>query len=371
MNTWWMPTAEVDRRRVLKLGTVGLAIASSGAAAAPPDGWKILPTAPYKGKQDDVYFVDATRGWYGNGAGKLYHTLDGGDSWSLIWDRPGTYIRALGFVDEQVGLLGNIGVDYFPGVTDRHPLYRTTDGGMTWNPVDTVEGALPAGICAIDILSRPFVNAGVLGRRVTIRAGGRVGGPARLMTSKDLGLSWRSEDLSPLTEAVLDVHFINERVGFIAGATDSDVERSSAVILRTVDGGITWRRVYVGTRQFEIVWKLTFPTPRIGFATVQNYNPDPAVRARVVAHTRDGGATWIELPVAQDHALQEFGIGFLDARRGWIGGSPTGYETIDGGLTWNPTDVGRAGNKFRVVRDGSKLRVYAIGTDVRRLDLQK
>lgn len=338
-------------------------------SAASETDWRVLPTVPSKGKQDDICFVDGATGWYGNGAGRVYGTTDGGDSWHLLWERPGTYVRALGFVDSKVGFLGNIGVDYFPGVTDRNPLYRTIDGGRTWSPIDRVDGPRPSGICAIDVLRRPFVDAGVLDRRVTIRAGGRVGGPAHLMTSRDLGESWTSEDLSAVTGAILDIRFTTERVGHIAGASDSDVEASNAVILRTIDGGASWRRVYRSTRPFEIVWKLSFPTPRVGFATIQNYNPDRKEATRRVARTLDGGDTWHELPLVEDHALQEFGVGFVDESHGWVGGSPNGYETRDGGANWRPADLGRATNKIRVVRTVSGTSVFAIGVDVRRLQL--
>ena len=89
-----------------------------------------------------------------------------------------------------------------------------------------------------------------------------------------------------------------------------------------------------------------------------------------MARTTDGGATWEELPIVRDHALQEFGIGFADARRGWVGGAPQGYETMDGGTTWQPADLGRATNKIRIVPVQGGRRVFAIGTDVRRLDLR-
>ena len=54
-------------------------VAQKTAAAATPVTWTKLPTEPYKGKQDDLYFVNATTGWYGNGAGKLYRTTVEGD----------------------------------------------------------------------------------------------------------------------------------------------------------------------------------------------------------------------------------------------------------------------------------------------------
>jgi len=347
------------------------AMAKTKKTALPPTdvAWAKLPTEPYPGKQDDIVFVSRDIGWYGNGKGRVFGTTDGGDTWVKLLDQPGTFVRALGFVDERVGILGNIGPGSFPGVTDTVPLYRTADGGKTWSPVTEITGPAPAGICAIDVLRQPFVNSGVLDHRVTLRAGGRVGGPAHLLTSNDLGASWVSNDLTPATAMILDVKFINERVGFIAGASDADVSVSNAVVLKTIDGGKTWRRVYVSKRPFEITWKLAFPTPKIGYVTVQNYNPDEAVAERVVAKTTDGGESWRELPLARDHKLQELGIGFVDAKHGWVGGMPRGYETVDGGVSWRPVDMGRAVNKIRVVRDAKGVRVFAIGLEVRQLDL--
>lgn len=362
-------------------GIIGGAMAGVAAAFVPmptlaravagrlsPD-WTKLDTPPYPRKQDDIVFVTPDIGWYGNGEGRVYGTRDGGRNWTQLWRKPGTFVRALGFVDENIGILGNIGTDDFPDVTDTNPIYRTVDGGRSWTAATTISGPVPKGICAIDILRQPFVNSGVLDKRLTIRAGGRVGGPAFLMTSKDLGLTWVSEDMSAHTGAILDIHFIDEKVGFMAGASEPDVDASNAVVLRTLDGGASWSRVYRSARPFEITWKLSFPSRRVGYVTVQNYNEDPKIADRVVAKTTDGGATWHELPLVSDHAMQELGIGFLDERRGWVGGRDYGMETSDGGLTWRRCDIGQAVNKIRIVQDGRGARVFSIGREVRRLDI--
>lgn len=358
----------MDRRQVLAAGVaIGALPGLSWAQGAEP-AWVKLPTEPYRGKQDDVVFVDALTGWYGNGAGKLFRTTDGGQSWIQILDRPGTFVRALGFVDANLGFLGNIGPDYFPGVTDTTPLYRTRDGGASWEPV-TIDGPAVTGICAIDVHKASFINAGVLGHRVTIRAGGRVGGPALLATSRDAGETWTSEDLSALTAMILDVHFIDERIGFICGASDTNVEQSRAVILRTGDGGRSWSRVYEGPRSFELTWKMSFPTETTGYVTVQSYNPDPAVTWRVFAKTMDGGLSWSEMPLVDNSAVRAFGVGFIDERHGWIGAAPNGFETRDGGATWSPVQMGNAVNKVRIVPNGSGVAVFAIGVELHRLDL--
>jgi photosystem II stability/assembly factor-like uncharacterized protein len=332
--------------------------------------WKKLATLPYKGKQDDLFFVNQRVGWYGNGEGKLYKTVDGGDTWDEQWNEPGTFIRALGFVSPQVGFLGNVGTDYFPGVTDETPLYRTVNGGDTWAPARII-GPQPKGICAIDVLHTPFVNHGALGDRVTVRAGGRVGGPAYLLTSKDNGATWSSMDMSMQTAMILDIKFVSEQVGFIAGASNADVDKSHALILRTQNAGRTWQRVYESSRPWELTWKIAFPKKASGFVTIQNYDENPLNIKRFVAKTSDGGLHWTEMLVDQDHSLQEFGIAFIDARRGWLGGRTHGYETLNGGLSWRRIDFGAAVNKIRIVPGETGTDIYAIGSSVYKVTLPK
>jgi photosystem II stability/assembly factor-like uncharacterized protein len=358
----------MDRRAFLGVsGAAALWPLAAGAETKPP-AWVRLPTEPYRGKQDDVVFLDRQTGWYGNGLGRLFRTSDGGQTWTRLLDRPGTFVRALGFVDEKLGFMGNIGPGYFPNVTDPVPLYRTRDGGEQWEPV-LIMGPAVTGICAINVIREPFINAGVLDHRVTIRAGGRVGGPALMATSRDGGETWTSEDLSAHTAMILDILFVSGRVGFIAGATSTDVQASTALILRTDDGGKSWTRVYEGGRPWELTWKVAFPSEAVGYVTVQSYNPDPAASRRYVAKTTDGGRTWTELPLIDNAAVRAFGIGFVDENRGWVGAAPGGFETRDGGRTWAPVEMGAAVNKIRVVRDEGRTSLFAIGTALHRLDL--
>jgi photosystem II stability/assembly factor-like uncharacterized protein len=338
------------------------------APQATGPAWVKQTTVPFRGKQDDIVFATPLIGWYGNGQGLLYHTTDGGQTWTEIWKKPGTFVRALGFVDEKIGFLGNVGTDYFPGVTDEHPLYKTTDGGVTWTPVTAINGPTVKGICAIDVLKVAYINHGVLDYKTTIRAAGRVGGPAFLMESTDLGATWTSRDLSAQTTMILDVKFINATTGFIAGATTADVETSHALVLRTDDGGKTWTKVYESQRPFELTWKLAFPSDTVGYVTVQNYDPAETNTARYVAKTTDGGKTWRELPLAQDHALREFGIGFVDDNHGWVGDTKVGMQTSDGGATWQPANLGQYVNKIRILKLDKAFTAVAIGNGVHRLD---
>lgn len=357
--------------------TLGICLAASQTSLAQDNAlvWKKSTTEPYRGKQDDICFINERKGWYVNGQGNIYHTTDGGASWQNQLKKPGTFFRCIGFVDSLVGIAGNVGTEYFPNVTDTLPLYRTSDGGKNWTAITAISGPIPKGLCAIEVQRTPYINHGVLDHKVTLWAGGRVGTPAVLMKSTDLGLTWQSQSLAAHTQMILDVKFVSEQEGFICGATSGDVANSNACILRTTDGGKTWAEVYRSTRPYEITWKASFPElskkRRVGYVSIQSYNPDTSVKQQYVAKTTDGGKTWFELPLVNKQH-REFGIGFIDEKRGWVGTAPMGYETQDGGKSWKPVALGQACNKIRFITlpDGSHLGA-AIGVEVRTLRIPK
>ena len=354
-----------SRRAVL---TAAAALAAMPASAAEPSAWRKLATEPYKGKQDDIVFVDALTGWYGNGAGKLYATTDGGETWSLVFEKPGLFVRALGFASRDVGYLGNVGVGYYPGVTDTAPLYRTSDGGRTWTAITAPGIDKVAGICGIHVQPTKAIYQGVLRDTHMVHAAGRVGGPAALLRSLDGGETWTTIDLSAHAGMILDVRFFDAATGLVCAATSADVAEARALMLMTTDGGATWKRVYEGARPLENCWKMSFPSRKIGYATVQSYDDKNA--ERIFIKTTDGGRSWREHPLTEDAAAREFGIGFATPKHGWIGTAKSGFETRDGGKTWTPVAFGRAVNKVRVVaRPDGGTRAFAIGVDVHRLDL--
>jgi photosystem II stability/assembly factor-like uncharacterized protein len=331
--------------------------------------WQLQVTQPYKGKQDDISFVSPDTGWYGNGAGKLYTTGNGGTTWTQCADMPGTFIRALGFIDEKIGFLGNVGTDYYPGVTDPHPLYRTDDGGKTWAKITAPGIEKVKGICGIHILEEKRIYQGELRANHIIHAAGRVGGPGFVLRSEDSGATWTTLDVSAQAGMILDVKFVTAKTGFLCTATPSETGEGEAQILRTSDGGKSWTSVYRSGRKLENCWKMSFPSDKIGYATVQSYDEDPKASRRVVIKTKDGGKSWKEMFVVDDLKTREFGIGFVDEKHGWIGTNGSGFETRDGGKSWTPAGLGRATNKIRVLKTENGHRVFAIGVNVNRLDL--
>jgi photosystem II stability/assembly factor-like uncharacterized protein len=359
----------VNRREFGVLALAGASASALPAFAENAPSWVKQATVAYKGKQDDISFVDPDHGYYGNGEGKLYRTANGGKSWEKIWDKPGTFIRALGFIDQQNGFLGNVGTDYYPDVSDKNPLYRTRDGGATWEAVIAPGIEQVAGICGIHILPVKRVYQGELRKSHLIHAAGRVGGPAMMLRSEDGGDTWKVIDLTAHAGMILDVFFHNAKVGFVAASSPSDTGEGEAAILRTLDGGATWKTVYRSGRKAENCWKMSWPSAKIGYATVQSYDDDPAKTQHVVIKTTDGGTSWKELPLVNDKTAQEFGIGFADDLHGWVGTRIGGFETRDGGKKWNSVEFGKAVNKIRILpKPGGGKMAMAIGVDVHRLD---
>jgi photosystem II stability/assembly factor-like uncharacterized protein/pimeloyl-ACP methyl ester carboxylesterase len=330
----------------------------------PEKGWKKLNTERYPGKQDDITFINENEGCYVNGYGSIYHTKNGGETWEKQLEKKGTFFRCIAFVDSLRGFAGTVGTDYFPNVTDTIPLYGTNDGGKTWNPV-TYSGPYVKGLCAMDVVKEQYINHGKIDYKIHIYGVGRVGSPANMMVSHDGGLTWTSNSMNKDCKMLFDIKMFDKNNGIVCAASDEDMEKSNALILKTSDGGKTWKKVYQSNRPFEGTWKASFPTKEVGYVTIQSYNPDPNVKQQRIAKTTDGGNTWQEINLVEDAEAREFGIGFVDENHGFVGTMNTGYETKDGGKTWAKVNLGMACNKIRIYKDANgKFYGYAIGVDV-------
>jgi photosystem II stability/assembly factor-like uncharacterized protein/pimeloyl-ACP methyl ester carboxylesterase len=327
-------------------------------------GWNKLNTDKYPGKQDDIVFINENEGWYINGYGSIYHTINGGTTWEKQLEKKGTFFRCIAFTDSLHGFAGTVGTDYFPNVTDTVPLYTTTDGGKTW-VAQPYSGPYVKGLCAIDVVKEQYINHGKIDYKNHLYAVGRVGSPANFMVSHNDGKTWESRSMKKYGSMLFDIKMFDTKNGIACAATNADIAKSNALILKTKNGGKTWRKVYRSKRPYETTWKVSFPTTNVGYATIQCYNPDTTVKQQRIIKTNNGGKSWTELNLVQDAAARQFGIGFIDENHGFVGTMNSGYETTDGGLSWKPINLGKACNKIRIYKNANgKVYGYAIGVDV-------
>ena len=315
--------------------------------------WETLP-APVAPdtmiKHDDLYFVNENTGWLVTRNGQIYNTSDGGESWGLQFEDD-IYWRCVGFADELHGWAGNKLGD------DGKLLYQTNDGGENWSLVDNIPEPVPPGLCGIFVYNSNIINAC-----------GRIYGPGVFIRSADGGSNWNSVDLNDVAEMLIDLYFWDELNGIIVGGTSGGFDDSHAIILGTNDGGVNWEVIYEGERNGEWCWKISFPTPEIGYVSIQSSWWDDAVDEYYLK-TTDGGNTWSEhvfytvAQSAENGGYSSQGIGFINEDVGWMGSyfdHPT-LMTLDGGATWSESEFGLHVSRIRFL---SKSIGYASGITV-------
>ena len=311
--------------------------------------WSKLDNYPIKtGRTDDLFFFDPSTGFVINSSGYLVYTEDGGVNWEVAYEDKGTFFRCMAFKNRQEGWLGNIGTDDpYLRSKDSIPLYETVDGGQNWKPV-TFIGPQPKGLCGLQ-----KVNDQV------IVGCGRVRGPSFFIKTTDGGKSWNSYDLNHVAGSLIAPYFFDESHGFLIGGTTNDKLNCQSLVLETHDGGTNWDTVYISEQKGEYCWKFSFPTKDIGFISIQRN-----VKEGRFYHlqTTDGGQTWKEV----EHSPGPYyvqGIGFINSKRGWIGGSSgETFETQDGGQTWlSRDDIGNGFNNFQFFGD---TLAYGVGFGV-------
>ncbi len=308
--------------------------------------WKRLPNSPVENwRHDDLFFLNENQGWVCNLDGVVYHTRDGGENWTTLTTDTTVAFRCIGFADSLRGWVGNLGPSQWTPNIDSFPLYETVDGGRTWSPVNILQGDTPKGICGLNV-----VNAN------TVYAVGRVTSPPYLMKTADGGQTWISTDMSAYFRSLIDVYFKNELEGIIVGNTPSpDSEQSQAKIMGTSDGGKTWDIRYQGSRNGNLCWKISFPSNRIGYVSLESSNDSV-----YVLKTTDKGATWTEKLLSNQNVRVQ-GIGFIDEQTGWAGATKN-FVTYDGGENWVRTsNIPYNFNRFRQVSPATS---YAVGNMV-------
>ena len=246
-----------------------------------------------------VLFFDADHGWVGGTAAELLRTTDGGDTWIPV-DTLGAPTYILDFTSSSVGHSAGTGLSF--------SLYRTTDAGSSWSPVyESPRGTIVG-------LSFPSSHAGFLADVMSVSS------------SLDGGLTWSvAADMSWVWLG--DIGFASGSEGWVVGHVDT-LTNEDSLILKSADAGVSWTPQVLET-----------PNSLHAIAVRDTTSAVAAGRYGTLARTTDG-STW-EL-VGSELANDIFDLVMLDSANGWAVGPPASVlRTSNGGLNWSAvTDAG-------------------------------
>jgi photosystem II stability/assembly factor-like uncharacterized protein len=252
----WAPLGErlsqpFTRIRAVSASLV-FAVGPKGTLARSTDGGSTWSELGVSTSEDviDVSFADASVGYAVDGAGTVLRTDNGGSSWEILNTGYAATPQAVLALDpERILLVGGRGI------------LRSGDGGQTFTRVRT----------RIVSAARLF-NAD--------RAGGRIFayGSKNIVASSDGGRRWKKV-LRPRKALLATLDFVDARTGFVLG--------QDGQVFKTRNGGRRWSDLSgVGS---DDATGMSFSSPARGYLALSRFGDD---RSGYLLRTTDGGRTW-------------------------------------------------------------------------------
>lgn len=268
----------------------------------------------------NIFFTSPDSGFMGGHCPyTLFRTIDGGESWTPLWEMSG---EGLNGVSELLFRNSRQGIITFGGV-----IAHTFDGGDTWDYIELPEG--------VGVADPAYIDSATL-----ISAGSYLADPeqgpwvAQIRKSTDAGYTWS---------------LVFERsYGFLDGLIGGTVLSASGTliasrdlfhVLRSIDQGETWEDI--GGTHVSQATSCASPDSAVFVVCGGRFLTDPNNSYPAISRSADDGLTW-ELVWADSSGNTRGGIGdvsFGDSLHGsaiiWEAlGDYYVLHTDDGGTTW-------------------------------------
>jgi photosystem II stability/assembly factor-like uncharacterized protein len=310
----WREGVDIARHRV-EVGTRDVV----GPCGGPIDAAAFALAAGARPHAIESNFGSPAQFWVAADDGYVFHTIDGGASWSVVdtgTPRPLFAIRFEGATGWAVGAHGT--------------LVRSTDAGASWSTMAAGSVADLRGVAAAGATQA-----------------WAVGDAGTVLLTTDGGTSWTNS--SPGSLQLNAVAFQSATRGVVVGAAGG--------IFTTADGGATWQK-----RSSPANGEL------LAVAFVDPDNVWTAGSDGVLLHSGDGGATWTAQSSGTTHALRS--LSFSSPTEGIAAGDAgTLLRTTDGGTTWVATASTATADVSSTVLLGTEVWIVARGAPVRRVSV--
>ncbi len=287
---------------------------------------------------------------YGDG---VYKSIDGGKSWKNMGLKESRQIGMIAIDprNSDIVYVAAEGSVWGPG-GDRG-LYKTTDGGKTWNKV--LEVSEHTGINSIvmdprnpDVL---YATAEQRRRHVHTKIGG--GPESAIYKSNDAGENWKK-----LKKGIPSAH--KGGMGLAISPVDPDVlyviieaAEDAGGFFRSTDRGASWEKMsdHHSSAQY---YSEIFCDPK---------DVDKVYSVETISHfTEDGGKTWKRISNKSRHVDDHaFWVDPDDTDHFLIGGDGGIYETFDGGANYMFKSNLPVTQFYRVQVDNSEPFYYVYG----------
>ncbi len=247
--------------------------------------------------------------WAGAAGGGVWQSTDAGQTWKALWSQQESLnIGALAIDPKSSDTLycgtgeANLSADSYPGVG----LYKSVDGGKSWELLAPSAAGLPPRIGAIAVDPFDANHLFVGGVSHNYPGETQLPGRAGLYESTDGGKNWRRLDfVSPAEYRCHAVLFHPKRANIVY-ATITE-QGSDNGIWRSTDGGKTWRHLTQGlppSDQFNRTsLAISLSQPSVLYAQAADANG----RVLGVFRTDDGGNSWTSAPSQYFHYTRKIG----------------------------------------------------------------
>ncbi len=175
------------------------------------------------------------------GLSRIYRTVDGGATWTLVLcpQTNGIFFNSMVFWNKREGILLSDPVD------NRFVLFKTQDSGETWEQI--VPNEMPSAIVGETAFAASNSCLAVQGKeKVWFGTGG--GDVARVFYSSNGGQNWDVVDTpiaASCSAGIFSLAFCNDQMGIaVGGDYKSQTSFSGSNIVITKDGGRSWKPLY-------------------------------------------------------------------------------------------------------------------------------